>query len=127
MKKLVLVLSFIIGLSYVAGAQIAAKSPERRAAQHTKALQKHLNLSQAQAAQVQTAFLTMATRMDSLKSVATTDKKQKQLMARSIKLETKKRVFAILNDTQKQQYATWEKIKRENHKEKKAETTVGQG
>jgi uncharacterized protein HemX len=76
MKKLILVLSFIIGVGFMACAQVSNKSPEQRAAHHTKELQKRLNLSQAQASEINTAFLTMATRMDSLKSTLSSDKKK---------------------------------------------------
>jgi hypothetical protein len=120
MKKLILILSFIAGFSLMAGAQVAKKSPEQRAAHKTKALQKKLNLSQDQAIKVHTAFLTQATRMDSLKNSPAKDKKSKQLAARSIKLDTKKQVVAVLNDSQKQKFATWEKIKKEKHKEKES-------
>jgi Na+-transporting methylmalonyl-CoA/oxaloacetate decarboxylase gamma subunit len=127
MKKLILVLSFIIGLGFMASAQVNRKSPEQRAARHTKELQKRLNLSQEQALQVHTAFLTMATRMDSLKNNLSADKKGKQLAAQRIRLETKKQVAAVLNEGQKQKFATWEKMRKEKHMEKKAPTAIGQG
>ena len=110
----------------MASAQGSKKSPEERAAHYTKALQKRLNLSQEQATQVHTAFLTLSTRMDSLRNNKSADKKRNQLAAKSIKLETKKQVMAVLNDEQKQKLAAWEKMRKEKHKEKKARATVGQ-
>ena len=119
MKKLILVLSFITGLSVMANAQMTRKSPERRATHMTKVLQKRLNLSPEQASQVNTAFLTQATRMDSLKNNRSADKKANHLTARVIRLSTQKQVMAVLDDTQKQKFVQWEKMRRERHKEKR--------
>jgi hypothetical protein len=118
MKKLILVASFIVGLNVMAHAQITQKSPEQRAGHITKVLQKRLNLTADQANQVNTAFLAQATRMDSLKSNLSTDKKENHLTAKRIMLTTKKQVYSVLNDTQKQQFAAWEKMRKEKHKEK---------
>ncbi|SHN06970.1 hypothetical protein [Mucilaginibacter sp. OK098] len=127
MKKLILLVSFITGLSLMAGAQITKKSPEQRAAHLTKALQKRLNLSQDQATQVHTVFLTEVTRMDSLKSNPSSNKKANQLSAKSIKLEAKKQVIAVLNDSQNQKFAAWEKMRKEKHKQKQAQRDAEQG
>jgi len=128
MKRLILIASFIIGLGFMATAQVTTKSPERRAAHHTKALQKKLNLSQEQAAQVNAVFLTQAIRMDSLKnSSPAVDKKGKQLAAKSIRLATKKQVLAVLNDEQKTKFAKWEKAHKEKHKERKAPKDAVEG
>lgn len=127
MKKLILILSFIAGFSLMAGAQIAKKSPEQRAARQTKALQKRLSLSQDQAKQVHAALFTAATRLDSLKSNPSSDKKANQLSAKSIKLEAKNQVIAVLNDTQKQKFAALEKLRKEKHKQKQAQRVPEQG
>jgi hypothetical protein len=119
MKKLILVLSFITGLSVMANAQITQKSPEQRAGHITKVLQKRLNLSPEQASQINAALLTQATRMDSLKSNRSVDKKANRLSARVIMLSTQKQVMAILDDTQKQKFIEWEKMRQEKHREKK--------
>jgi len=119
MKKLILVLSFITGLTAMANAQMTRKSPEKRATHMTKVLQKKLSLSPEQASQVNIAFLTQATRMDSLKSNRSADKKANHLTARVIRLSTQKQVMAVLDDTQKQKFVQWEKMRRERHKEKR--------
>lgn len=116
MKRFVLIMSFIIGLSVVANAQFMKRSPEKRAAHMTRKLQKKLNLSLEQAKEVNALLFTQATRMDSLKSVTSTDKKAKHLAARSIRLETKKRIVAVLTEEQKQRFMAWEKARKERHK-----------
>lgn len=118
MKKLILAVCFITGLGLMANAQITKKSPEKRAAHLTKALQKKLDLSQGQATTIHSLFLTQATRMDSLKSNLSADKKANRLAAKSIIQATKQQVVAVLNDTQKQKFAAWEKMRKEKHKEK---------
>jgi len=127
MKKLILIASFIIGIGFMASAQVAKKTPEQRAAHLTKALQKRLNLSQDQAIQVHTVFLTEVTRMDSLKSNPSNDKKANQLNAKSIKLEAKKQIITVLNDSQKLKFAAWEKMRKEKHKQKQAQRDAEQG
>ena len=121
MKKLLLILSFIIGLSVMANAQITQKSPEQRAAHITKVLSKRLNLTADQASQINSAFLNQATRMDSLKNNPSIDQKINNLTRRSILLFTQKEVISVLNDEQKKQFIEWEKMKKEKHNEKKAE------
>ena len=127
MKKFILLFSFIAGLSLAANAQTAKKSPEQRAAHITKALQKRLNLSQQQAVQINQALLTQATRIDSLKSNPSADKKSNQLAAKSIRLAAQTQVVAVLNDEQKQKFAAWEKAMKQKHKEKKAHKDTEQG
>ncbi|MCR8561782.1 hypothetical protein KXD93_29265 [Mucilaginibacter sp. BJC16-A38] len=127
MKKLILMLCLLAGFSGMANAQLTNKSPEQRAAHRTKALQKKLNLSQEQATTVQAAFLTQATRMDSLKNSPATDKKSKQLAARSIMLNTKKKIVAVLNDEQKQKFVAWEKARKERQKGKQMRKDTQEG
>jgi hypothetical protein len=127
MKKLILIVSFIIGLGFMANAQISKKTPEQRAAHQTKALQKHLSLSQDQATKVHAALFTAATRLDSLKSNPSGDKKANKLSAKSIKLEAKKQVLSVLTDTQKQKFAAMEKMRKEKHKQKQVQRVPEQG
>ena len=127
MKKLILIASFIIGIGFMASAQVTKKAPEQRAAHQTKALQKQLSLSQDQATKVHTALFTAATRLDSLKSNPSSDKKANQLSAKSIKLQAKKQVIAVLNDSQKQKFAILEKMRKEKHKQKQAQRVPEQG
>lgn len=116
MKRLILAAAFVFGLSCMANAQVMAKkSPERRAAHITKALTKRLSLSQEQAQQVNTIFLAQANRMDSLKTHQSADKKGNQLAAKSIRLDTKKQVAAVLTAEQKEKFGAWEKMRKEKH------------
>ncbi|MDB5140158.1 MAG: hypothetical protein JWR12_2074 [Mucilaginibacter sp.] len=123
MKKLILIVSFIAGLGALANAQAlntAAqhKLPEQRAAHITKVMQKRFNLSQEQAQQVNAAFVTQATRMDSLRNNPSANKKENHLAARGIMLGTEKQVVAILNPTQKEQFMTWVKMRKPKRMEK---------
>ncbi len=122
MKKLLIILSFLTGLSAMANAQITEKSPEQRAAHITKVLSRRLNLTADQASQVNSAFLNQATRMDSLKNNPSIDPKINNLTRRSILLLTQKQVISVLNDEQKKQFMELEKMKKEKHNEKKAES-----
>ena len=116
MKRLILAAAFVFGLSCVASAQVSAKrSPEQRAAHITKTLTKRLNLSQEQAQQVNTIFLAQATRIDSLKASAGTDKTGNQLAAKTIRLDAKKQVAAVLTAEQKEKFGAWEKMRKEKH------------
>ncbi|HVW98661.1 MAG TPA: hypothetical protein VHA56_22020 [Mucilaginibacter sp.] len=128
MKKLILIASFILGINFMASAQKVQKSPEQRAAHRAKALQKYLGLNQEQTTQVNAAFVTMASRMDSLKNNKSADKKANKLAVRTIKLDTKKQVVAVLNDEQKQKFAAFEKKRRHHHnkgREMRKESTEG--
>jgi hypothetical protein len=122
MKKLLLLLFFLTGLSLIANAQITQKSPEQLAAHITKVLSKRLNLTADQASQVNSAFLNQATRIDSLKNNPSIDPKINNLTRRSILLLTQKQVLSVLNDEQKTQFIEWEKMKKEKHNTKKAES-----
>jgi hypothetical protein len=126
MKKLLALLSFIALFNMAAKAQLTEKSPEQRAAHITKALSKRLNLTAAQATQVNTAFLSQATRMDSLKTNLSQDKKLNSLTRRSIVLATEKQVLSVLNDDQKKQFMAWEQMKKDKHKQMKAQAVQPQ-
>ncbi|MEO6632428.1 MAG: hypothetical protein ABIN13_11915 [Mucilaginibacter sp.] len=128
MKKLVLAVAFVLGVSCMANAQhMSKKSPEERAAHITKALTKRLSLTQEQATQVNAMFLTQATRMDSLKNASPADKDGRHLAARSIRLATKKQVFAVLTDEQKTKFAAWEKKHKGKHQERRAPKDAVEG
>ena len=107
MKKLILLLALAATVA-IAHAQQAKKSPDRRAAHITKQLQKRLNLTAEQANQVNAIYLTQATKMDSLKSNQSPDKKLNRMTMKTIVMSTHQHMMALLNDTQKQQYTAWE-------------------
>ena len=119
MKKLILMVSFIAGSVLMANAQLVQKSPEKRAAHITKKLQKTLGLNPDQAQQVNAAFLTRVTRMDSLKMNHSADKKENRQAEKEIFMSAEQSVMAVLNDTQKQQFLAWEKVQKERHMQKK--------
>ena len=120
MNRLILAAAFVFGVSCMANAQVAAKkSPEQRAAHITKALTKKLTLSEEQASKVNAIFLTRATRMDSLKAHPAADKKGNRLAAKTIKLDAKKQVAALLTAEQKEKLAAWEKMRKEKHHSKR--------
>ncbi|HZY35669.1 MAG TPA: hypothetical protein VFE53_03410 [Mucilaginibacter sp.] len=122
MKKLILLVAFMATLA-AAIAQPAQKSPEVRAAHITKMLQKRLNLTADQAKQVNDIYLTQATKLDSLRSNLSPDKRLNRLTGRTIVMTTHQNVMAILNDAQKQQYTAWENSIKERQKAKR--DTIG--
>jgi methionine-rich copper-binding protein CopC len=123
MKKLLMILFLLTGITVAGHAQITKKSPEQRAAHITKALSKKLNLTADQASQINAFFLAQATKMDSIKSVST-DKKANHQAKKSIALNTQQQVMAVLNSDQQQQFTQWEQMKKEKHKAKKAQVTT---
>ncbi len=109
MKKLILLLCFIAGVSLAASAQTkATKTPEQRAHHMTKVLTKRLDLTADQAQQVSGIFLIQVNRMDSLRTNLSDDKKLNRMSARMIVLTSRKNIMAVLNDSQKQQFTAWE-------------------
>jgi hypothetical protein len=123
MKKLILLAAFVAGFVLMANAQVAKKSPDQRAAHETKALSKKLGLSQQQAQQVNAILVTQASRMDSLKSNPSPDKKEGHITERTIKLTSERNIMAVLNDAQKQQFKDWLQMRKEKHMAKR--DTVG--
>jgi thiamine biosynthesis lipoprotein ApbE len=123
MKKLILMAAFITASVLIASAQMTGKKPEQRAAHVTKVLQKRLNLTDGQAQQVNAIYFTQATRMDSLKSNPSEDKRLNRLTAHTITLTTRLHVMAILNESQKQQFTQWEEMVKQRQKAKR--DTVG--
>ena len=120
MKKLLVLLALAALLSTVTNAQTMKKSPDQRAAHMTKALSKKLNLSADQFSQINSIFLAQASQMDSLQNNSPQDIDGNKLARKSIAVNTKQQVLAVLNDQQKQQFMDWEKMKKEKHREKKA-------
>ena len=120
MKKILILFAIVTLFSTIANAQTMQKSPDQRAAHMTKALSKKLNLSADQASQVNSILLAQANQMDSLKNNPSQDAEGNKLARKSIALNTKQQVLAVLNDQQKHQFMDWEKLKKEKHHEKKA-------
>ena len=126
MKKLLVLICITALFSTVANAQTMQKSPDQRAAHMTKALSKRLNLSADQASQVNAIFFAQANQMDSLKNNPSQDIEGNKLARKSIAINTKQQVLAVLNDQQKQQFMELEKMKKEKHREKKAANAPAQ-
>ena len=120
----------MVGALFMARAQSSTamvgqqKSPEKRAAHMTKALSKRLNLTAEQSQQVNAILLTQATRMDSLKNNPSADKRGNRMEARTIMLTSERDINALLNDTQKQEFADWQKSRKEKQKAKKDSSGV---
>jgi hypothetical protein len=119
MKRLILLLCFVTGISLAANAQTAQKTPEQRAHHMTKVLQKRLDLSPGQSQQVNTIFLVQVARMDSLRTHLSDDKKLNRLSAHTIILTSQKNIMGVLNDTQKQQFTEWENRAKEKRAAKR--------
>lgn len=100
----------------MAEAQIMQKSPEQRAAHQTKVLRKNLNLNADQVSQINAAYLSQATRLDSLKNHLSADQKTNQLTRKTIMLNTKRQVLSVLDTTQQRQYLQMEEIRKQKQK-----------
>jgi hypothetical protein len=122
MKKLILIAAFVAGTAMMASAQPAQKTPEQRAAHMTKMLTKRLGLTPQQSQQVNTIYLTQATRIDSLKANKSQDPKLNKLSARTIMMTSRQQVMALLNDNQKQQFTELESMMKERKQQAKADT-----
>ena len=119
MKKLILLAAIVFGSVLAASAQMTEKSPGQRAAHMTKVLQKRLNLTADQAQQINSFYLSQATRIDSLKANQSPDKKLNRMSARTITMSTSEHVMAILNDQQKQQFSALEASMKEKRMAKR--------
>jgi hypothetical protein len=124
MKKVFLAAFFMLALNVMAHAQLPQKSPDKRAGRLTKELERILNLRADQIPQINTALLTQATRLDSLRNNTSVDKKESRLTAQTILLSTQKQILAVLDDSQKQQFTAWENSKLEQRKNKRAAKVI---
>jgi|GEM_PF-1720535 len=124
MKKVFLATFFMLALNALGHAQLLQKSPDKRAGHLTKELQRVLNLRPEQIQQVNTALLSQATRIDSLRNNPSVDKKESRLTAQTILLSTQKQILAVLDDNQKQQFMAWEKSQLEKRKNKRAAKAI---
>ena len=127
MKKLIILVLIVTTFNVVAKAQIAQKSPEKRAAHMTKALQKRLNLTADQSSQINSAFLTQFTKMDSLKGSPLTTKKGFNYSRKQIMQSSRQQIMSVLSDDQQKQFIELEKAKKEKHLEKKSAMMDPQG
>jgi Spy/CpxP family protein refolding chaperone len=127
MKKLIILLLIVTAFNVVAKAQFAQKSPEKRAAHMTKALQKSLNLTADQSDQINSAFLTQVTRMDSLKGSPSTNKRAYNYSRKQIMQSSRQQIMSVLSGDQQKQFIELEKAKKEKHLEKKSAMMDAQG
>jgi len=119
MKKLILILSLITGISAATFAH-GDKSPQKRAEHITKKLKEKLNLTADQTIQVSAIMLNRATRMDSLKTNrSATDKKLNHSAVKNIMMATDQKLTAVLNPDQQKAYETWKEARKEKHRGKK--------
>ena len=110
----------VTAFNVVANAQIAQKSPEKRAAHMTRALQKRLNLTADQSSQINSGFLTQVTRMDSLKGSQLTDKRAFNYSRKQIMHSSRQQIMSVLSSDQQKQFMELKKAKKEKHFEKKS-------
>jgi hypothetical protein len=127
MKRMFLMLSFVAGISMAANAQFFKKSPEQRANHITRVLQKRLKLSEDQSVKVKSAFLTQATRIDSLRNNLSPDRKTNRRAAKLILLGTQKNVIAVLNYDQQREFIRWEKKRWEMFIQRRAQNMDPKG
>lgn len=126
MKKLILAIALITGLSTLANAQEKASKPPAQKAEHkTQTLQKKLNLNAAQTKQVNAIFLTEATRLDSLKANKA-GKKANKTVHKAIEAQTDQKLNAVFTADQKKTYAGIISEKKQKHAKKSADATPKQ-
>ncbi|MDR6944422.1 hypothetical protein [Mucilaginibacter pocheonensis] len=120
MKRIILAIAFITGLTVMANAQQkTVKTPEQKAAHKAQNLQTKLKLTASQTKQVNDLFLKEATRIDSLKAHKT-DKKANKAAHKAIEAQTDQKLDAILTADQKKALADLKAAKKEKHDQKKA-------
>lgn len=123
MKKLILIVTLVSVINVFTNAQqVQQKTPQQRAANMAKVLEKKLNLTPDQATKVNTIMLIQSTRLDSLKSNPQVDKKSNRLSRRSILEQTDNNLNDILNTDQKKSYANWKELRKEKQLAKKGST-----
>lgn len=108
-KRFVLVITLVSGMSLLANAQDRQpKSPAEKADRSTKVLQKQLNLSANQTTQVNAVYLEQFKGLDSLRTVNQGgDKKANQQLRKTFIDQADTKLNAIFTDEQKVAYTTF--------------------
>ena len=128
MKKLLLMIMLVAGISVRANAQTKVKkTPEQKAEHITKILEKKLALNAAQTVKVKAIVFKRATQMDSLKATRTTaDRKTGRQSRKAILLAADQDLKNVLTESQKKTYTELkasmkEKMKGKRHAPKTTE------
>lgn len=95
----------LTGSVLFANAQTATKSPDQRAARQVKMLQKNLNLDATQSDKISAILTTRATKVDSLRSNPSADKRSNRQALKALMQTTDDQVNAVLTPDQQQTYA----------------------
>jgi Spy/CpxP family protein refolding chaperone len=104
MKKILLMITLVLGLNVLAHAQTKAhRTPEQRAERLTKMLSSKLNLSADQSTKVKAIFLARATQLQSIKA-DTGDRKAHRAQVKDVLANTDKELSAVFNTSQKEEY-----------------------
>jgi protein CpxP len=105
MKKLLMIMALVSGLSFAASAQKKVeKTPAQKAGNKTEHLEKHLKLTADQTKKVNAILLAQATSIDSLKKLKQ-DKKVSHLADQKIKKQAKEKLDKVLTPEQQKAYA----------------------
>ena len=108
MKKILLMITMVLGISVLAQAQTKQHrghgTPDQQAAHITKMLQNKLNLSADQSAQVNAILLTRATQMDSLRANKNSDKQAYREAIKSLLGRTDSQLSAVFTADQNKTY-----------------------
>lgn len=123
MKKIILMMMLVAGMAAFANAQDTTKvkkTPEERAAQMTKMMQKKLNLTADQTTRISAIIADRATKMGDMKMKGV---KGGRLAKMEAAADADKKINAILTPDQQKQYAQMEeKIKAKAMERRKAKT-----
>ncbi|MBK0378096.1 hypothetical protein [Mucilaginibacter segetis] len=124
MKKLLLMITLVAGMNFLAQAQTNNnKTPQQKAQHMTMMLQKKLALTAEQSAKVKAIMLNQAIHMDSLKKNMSADnRKQNHKSRRMIMKKTNAALNAVLTPDQQKKYAEL-KASRKGHGRARKETT----
>ncbi len=118
MKKLFFVIIVLITTVNSFAQDTTSKSPEKRAMQFVKQLDKELKLTVEQSAQIESIQVKSIKKIDEIKTKGTgEDKKALNKKARDITKATNAEIKAILSDEQKTKFDTW--LEQKKGKDKK--------
>ncbi|TFF38038.1 hypothetical protein [Mucilaginibacter psychrotolerans] len=119
MKKILLMITMVLGISVLAQAQNKDRqkhNPQQRAQHVSVMLQKKLNLSADQTAKVNTILLAQATQMDSLKANKAGDKKANREAFKTQLQKTDGQLAAVFTAEQNKTYSAFKAQMKEKFK-----------
>jgi Spy/CpxP family protein refolding chaperone len=111
MKKLLLIAGLLAGSVMFANAQLLTKSADQRVGHQMKALTKNLNLDATQSEKISTILMARATKVDSLRSNTTDDKKANRRAIKVLMQSSEEQVNAVLTADQQKKYVQLKEIR----------------